>query len=357
MRREGKLERFETVNFSEHSTEDGEFAEFHFVREGRGGSRIRIVYSMSMLHDALWIRLQGENLARPDGGMHSGLSMPIHPGFEPARLLHDHPYGVSEVAATRDFVRKYPTGDWMTSPQVFEDVKKPFTAHTFVDLLEGQREGHGLLVVHDGSQQFFRDKHGVRPLLSMYDPWDGEHFDNVFDAELWLVPHGAMSNTERARLSMECNLGSPRFEDSAPVAGGGDVPPLLGALTVDCPNVLATAFYRERSARGAARRVRRGGGGCDAEVARADRARGEDGLARGREGVARAASGDTAVRAGATAVERVEVQHAAARDRDGDGGSRVRARGAEESGRVPARLGDGASGEEMSGGARRFAPR
>jgi len=99
--------------------------------------------------------------------------------------------------------------------------------------------------VHDGSQQFFREQHGVRALLSMYDPWDGEHFDNVFDAELWVLPHGELSNTERMRVSMECNLGSPRFEDSAAVAGGGDLPPTLGGLSVDCPNVLCTAFYRE----------------------------------------------------------------------------------------------------------------
>lgn len=245
MRREGKPERFETVNFSGESSEDGDFAEFTFVREGRGGSRLRIVYSMSMLHDALWMRIHGENLARPDPGVHNGLSLAVQPGFEPARLVHDHPYGVSEVRAERDHLRKYPTGDWMTSARVFEEVVKPFTAHTFVDLLDDTTPERGLLVVHDGSQQFFREPAGVRALLSMYDPWDGEHFDNVFDAELWLAPHAALSHTERARLSMECNLGSPRFEDSAPVGGGGDLPPQLGSLEVDCANVLATAFYRE----------------------------------------------------------------------------------------------------------------
>jgi alpha-mannosidase len=245
MRRDDKLERFETVSFASDSAEDGEFAEFSFVREGRAGSRLHVVYSMSILHDALWIRLQGENLARPDGGMHNGLSTSLAPNFTPAKLLRDHPYGVDEVRAERDFVRKYPTGDWMTSPQVFETIKRPFTASTLVDMLENEAGKRGLLVVHDGSQAFFREQHGVRALLSMYDPWDGEHFDNVFDAELWVLPHGELSNTERMRISMECNLGSPRFEDSAAVAGGGDLPPTLGGLSVDCPNVLCTAFYRE----------------------------------------------------------------------------------------------------------------
>ena len=49
---------------------------------------------------------------------------PISTAFRPARLLHDHPYGTSEVEARADRQRKYPTGDWMTSPQVFEEVKQ-----------------------------------------------------------------------------------------------------------------------------------------------------------------------------------------------------------------------------------------
>lgn len=250
MRRSRALERFETVNFSADSTEGGEFAEFVFLREGKGGSRIRVTYSMSMLHDALWMRLQGENVARPDGGMHSGLQMPLSARFKPARLVHDHPYGCTEVEATRDWQRKYPTGDWMTSPQVFEDIKKPFTAYSFVDLIEND-EGRGMLVIHDGGQQFFRDPNGVRALLHAYDPWDGEHYDNVFDAEMWIVPHGPITPADRVRLSMECNLGTPRFDDSAAVTGGGDLPASLGALSIDAPNVIATALYRESRSAGA----------------------------------------------------------------------------------------------------------
>jgi alpha-mannosidase len=245
MVRGGKPDRLDTVGFIGDSAEDGDFAEFTFLREGKGGSRVRVTYALAPLFDALWIRFHGEALARPDGGMHAGLSTSIAGRFKPAALRHDHPYGIGAIHAERDFKRKYPTGDWMTSPQVFEKVEKPFTAHAFVDLIEDQDAGRGLLVVHDGGQAFFREAHGVRALLDAYDPWDGEHFDDVFDAELWIVPHGRMTDTERARLAIECNLGSPRFEDSAPVLGGGDLPPTLGALAVDCPNVLATALYRE----------------------------------------------------------------------------------------------------------------
>lgn len=243
MRRSRSLERFETVHLSSESRESAEYAEFAFLREGRGGSRIRVVYSISTLHDALWIRIQGENLARPDAGVMAGLAAPIAAAFKPACVLRDHPYGVSEVRAEHDFVRRYPADEAGAAPHL-ETVARPFTAHSFVDLLEDSVGGRGLLVIHDGSQGWLRDTHGARAVLNAYDPWDGEHFDNVFDAELWLVPHGALTNTERVRLSMECNLGSPRFDASAAVLGGGDLPPTLGAACLDAPNVLLTALHR-----------------------------------------------------------------------------------------------------------------
>ncbi len=244
MRRNRSLERFDTVHLSSESSESAEFAEFAFLREGRGGSRVRIVYSMSMLHDALWIRFQGENLSRPDAGGNAALSSPIAAAFKPARLLRDHPYGVSETRAEHDYVRRYPS-EAGAAESFTETLERPFTAQSFVDLLEDGPDGRGLLVLNDGSQGWMRDSHGVRVVLNAYDPWDGEHFDNVFDAELWLAPHGALTNTERMRLSMECNLGSPRFEANAAVLGGGDLPPTLGAVSVDSPNVLLTALYRE----------------------------------------------------------------------------------------------------------------
>lgn len=164
------------------------------------------------------------------------------------KLVHNHPYGTSEVEAERNRSRKYPAGDSWTSAQVFEEVVRPFSASSFVDLLESDVAGRSLLVVHNGCQQFQRDAHGVRALLHSYDLWDEDHYDNVFDAELWLAPHGTLSPTERMRLAMENNLGSPRFESFASALGGGDLPHTLGALEIDAPNVLCTAFHRDRSA-------------------------------------------------------------------------------------------------------------
>ena len=74
MRRERALERFATVNLS-GPADGAEFAEYVFLREGRGGSRIRVTYSLSMVHDALWVRLQGENVAQPDPGLMSALGL------------------------------------------------------------------------------------------------------------------------------------------------------------------------------------------------------------------------------------------------------------------------------------------
>ncbi len=244
MRRNRSLERFETVHLSSESSENAEFAEFAFLREGRGGSRIRVVYSLSTLHDALWVRFQGESLARPDAGVAAALTAPVSAAFRPARIVRDAPYGVCDAHPERDFVLRQPRDDDGDSARL-ERSPRPFTAHSFVDLLTEETAGPGLLVVHDGSQGWSRDAHGVRVVLNARDAWDGDHFDNVFDAELWLVPHAALTNSERVRLSMECNLGSPRFESSAAVLGGGDLPPTLGAASLDAPGVLMTALRRQ----------------------------------------------------------------------------------------------------------------
>ncbi len=243
MIRGGEIERFDSVSFAGASGEE-EWAEYAFVREGRAGSRLRVVYGVAPLHAALWIRVAAEHLARPDGGMQAGLSLSIAPRLEDAVAVHDHPYGVSTVRAPHDRLRRYPAGDWMSTRGVEETVRRPFTASSLVDLCQGSDDGPGLLIVHDGSQAWFREQDGVRCLLDMYDPWDQEYFDDTFEAELTLVPHGPSTHTQRMRTALELNQGAPRFNDHAAVRGGGDLPPVFGGLSVDAPNVLATAFHR-----------------------------------------------------------------------------------------------------------------
>jgi len=247
MTRQGQIERFEAVSFEVER--DGDFAQLATVREGRAGSLLRVTYDLSPLHRALWIRVQAENLTRPDGGMHAGLQTAIEPVLPILRLLHDHPFGSSEIAALRDHQRKYPTGDWMTSPQVFETVRRPFTAWSFVDLLLGGGEpDRGLLVVHDGAQGFFRTDDGVRQLLNMYDPWDEDHFGDFFVADLWVLPHGPLTGAERARLAAECQHSAALFRVGAITGdgeGGNGPPATFGGPWIDAPGVVPTSFHRE----------------------------------------------------------------------------------------------------------------
>ena len=241
----GRVERFETVRFDAELQEENDGPEVMLIREGSTGGRMHVVYGLSAVHQAVYMRVFCEDLPRPDGGMHTGLQTLIAPNLGHVVLRHDHPFGITEVKADQDHVRKYPTGEWMTSPQVFEKIRRSFTASSLVDMSDVNDPGRGLLVVHDGSQAFFRDGDGIRSLVTMYDPWDEDHWDGMLDATWWLVPRGRWSDARRMRTAMECNMGDPHFPLHAEVKGGGDLPSTFGALFVDAPGVIATALHRE----------------------------------------------------------------------------------------------------------------
>lgn len=208
---------------------------------------------------------------RFDPGLNAALALELTPdplpgeGFEArTRLLHDHPYGTSEVRADADRQRKYPSGDWMTSEQWFETTAKPFTALSFVDLCDA-RSGDGLLLVHDGSQSWQRTEGGVRVVLNAIDPWDEEYWNRrLIGGRLWFCPHGSMSHLERQRLAAE--LRAPCVAQPVPpdpisefsagfcVGGGsleGSVPPPreFGAVRLEGAALL-TAFHRENARSG-----------------------------------------------------------------------------------------------------------
>jgi alpha-mannosidase len=220
-----------------------------FVLRLPKGSDIFVDYTLAPAGDAIDVHIHSEGIARPDGGMHQSLQFSHSvAGSGPLRIVHDHPFGVSETRADGHYRKKYPSGDWMTSPQWYEDVHHPFTGLQFVDLL---RDDHGLLVLHDGSPQFFRDGNGASQVLSMYDPWDGSYFHAELNVSLRLVPHGKdMTHAERWRRAQEftrpCMSMRPSFE-TAPDNDMDNPPPapLCGAQC-DAPNVVLTAFYREQ---------------------------------------------------------------------------------------------------------------
>ncbi|MFM9995443.1 MAG: hypothetical protein ACKVU4_06530 [Phycisphaerales bacterium] len=197
---------------------------------------------------------------RPDPGLSSALRMEFACAFDVRSVLADSPFSVEAVRGSSRARRKYPRGDWMTSPQWFEEVDRPFTAFSFADFVRD--DGAGLLVSHNGGQQWLRTGRGAHAVLNAYDPWDESRYDPSIDGFVMfrLEPHGPLTNADRVRRAAE--FGHITFETrgatsirSAPpglAVGGGtatpkkDVPSAFGGLEVcNAPNVLAHAFFRE----------------------------------------------------------------------------------------------------------------
>ncbi len=229
--------------------------------QDRLGDEVYVAACLNPIEDAIAVKVHGHLDKRPDPGLNAALQTQFHLAFRP-RIIADHPYGVSEILPIEKALRKYPKGDWMTSEQWFEEVRRPFTALSFVDLLDADNPERGLLIVHDGSQQWFLDEeeNAVRCVLNAYDPWDEDYFQGSVRANFLLVPHGPMKNSERWKIAQEflrpvhraffaeANTGETRVE----TVGGTPMPQEYSALSVEPSNVIATAFYRETrdSARG-----------------------------------------------------------------------------------------------------------
>ncbi|HRF58274.1 MAG TPA: hypothetical protein PLH94_00005 [Fimbriimonadaceae bacterium] len=179
--------------------------------------------------------------------------LPLEPGFGGAlvarfrlpggieRLWADTPYSVSQVEATSRGRRKYPEGDWMTSPQWFEEVEGAFTGLSFVDLEVAQPDGSwaGVMVLLDGTRQWFRNDDGsVHCVLDLYDPWDERH-DLPVQPALAFLPHGPLSPADRVRLALAHRAGVLAEEPEGH--------PLRSFMPLVCrnPHVVPTALYRE----------------------------------------------------------------------------------------------------------------
>jgi len=218
-------------------------------RKGQERAAININIALSADQEAVDIHYTACNLPRPDGGMNSALRTFLSVGF-PYRLIHDHPYGVSEIDPKGTYLKKYPTGDWMTSPQWFEQVHRPFTALQlidFVDVTPGTEE-RGLLVLHDGSQAFLGGEGTVAHILTMYDPWDEDYFHDCLDVRIRLIPHMRISHAERWKLAQEFTRPALVAASSSKRAPDNALkpPPTFSCVWCETPNVLVTAFYREQ---------------------------------------------------------------------------------------------------------------
>jgi alpha-mannosidase len=223
-----------------------------------GGVRMYISLAPEVQGVDVWMQhLASDDLSdplRPEPGLGRSLQVSFKPGWAKPRCVADAPLSAEEVRGSGDVRRKYPEGDWMTSPQWFETLRDPFTASTFVDLL-GEVDGTGLLICHDGSQQWFRDDDGVRVVATAYDPWDEGRYtaSGAGGCHFRLIPHGTMSHAERRRAAMQRLAVCPDLRSNAQPVGGGtadgveaDIPRTFGPLeVVGAPNVLAHAFFRE----------------------------------------------------------------------------------------------------------------
>lgn len=160
-------------------------------------------------------------------------------GFD--RIWSDYPYQVAALEGTSSGKRKYPEGDWMTSPQWFETVEGAFTGLSFVDLGRRSSDGDasGLLIAFEGARQWFRDPDGaVRIVLDLDDPWDGD-FASCAQLGLTLIPHGDLTPADRVRLVRQCR--SQQLETSPE----GDIPGEFQPVVCRDPHVIVTAFHRE----------------------------------------------------------------------------------------------------------------
>lgn len=164
-------------------------------------ARVEVEFRLADAEDALDVRFRGDLGAGPDGRAHASVMTLVEPELDVATVWHDTPYAVGAIEGRGVYQRKYPTGDWMTSPQEFETVTDPFTGLQFVDLVDD--EGAGLLWMHDGSQGFHRAASGFWNVLSMRDPWDEKYFLSGLDARMRVMVHDAQPHDWRWRRAQE----------------------------------------------------------------------------------------------------------------------------------------------------------
>jgi alpha-mannosidase len=193
---------------------------------------------------ALDLTLKFWRLPPPAPGMTKGIELQLElPAFD--RLFADTPYLVEAAAPGGEFVRKYPEGDWMTSPQWFETVSGGFTALSLVDVEAGS---HGLLIAQDRTRQWFVRDNTLVCLLSMYDPWDEDYFVSDFDASFRFVPHGGVDAAQKWRWAQEFlrPMVFARVREGKSERATGE----FGLLACEPNGVQVTALYREAAGAG-----------------------------------------------------------------------------------------------------------
>jgi len=166
--------------------------------------------------------------------------------FDPSsKIMTNGPYSISPVGNGSTGKRKYPTGDWMTSTQWFEDVEGGFTSQSIVNMVH--EDNSGLLLTHSLGQQWFVTERGLENVLLTSDPWDEKNQRLDSYGCMRLFPHNGTSNSDSVRRTSELQEFNGIYSNIDTFAPQEPAIPLnFSAVTVHSPNVLATAFYREQ---------------------------------------------------------------------------------------------------------------
>lgn len=199
---------------------------------------LRIEVGIDAVSGALVYELDVFGLPLPDGGLASGLQAEVPIQWGRTGIVADQPLSVLPVEPTAKGLKKYPTGDWMTSPQWFEEVHDALTSYS---LIEWQADHASCLVLHDGSQQWFAEDGRLRCVLTMNDPWDEDRVSTDVAVRFAFVLHGGeLTPSDKWRLAQEFQ----RVPLLTMVGGGSGVPASFAGVGIEGPAV-ATAFYRE----------------------------------------------------------------------------------------------------------------
>jgi alpha-mannosidase len=161
----------------------------------------------------------------------------------------DSPFAVELTGPGSEGKRKYPTGDWMTSPQWFEEVRGSFVSHSLV-------AWDGLQISHSGSQQWLRTESGVENVILARDPWDEGQATLKVTAHYLLSPGSTGSQSEMLKKSSRVKgmtgegtswpLGVS--EHRRPPLEAPALPREFSALQVEPSSVHITSFSREEAA-------------------------------------------------------------------------------------------------------------
>lgn len=215
------------------------------IRECADGTMVVVDYSMlDRPGPGLHMSVEFEETPTVDGGYGGSVRTRVDVGVKEAVLFADTPYAIERVEGSVEGKRKYPEGDWMTSPQWFETVRGSIYGQSLLDVTDGG--GAGLLVLHEGSGQFFRTgEASVEHVLNAYDPWDEAHAELRGTVHVRYVPHGLLTHAQRARMAIE--LAVPEFSMCCALSGrgGGRLPERFGIGFESAGGVLLHALYRE----------------------------------------------------------------------------------------------------------------